>query len=318
MNELPSALYHGDLSPLELLNHFYQTTDLLWMGSTQCQDILQRYTPQLALNSSFLAHAILAFSASHIAALSPERRRYEIAGIWHYSLALQSYRQAINDETIDADALFACCILLTLLSFKQISNDLCSAEFSKGQKRFVLDTVGIRFLSGPRILADAFACQSMLTQDLWEPLIRHCKEYLVENNNVLATSPRAYQAMAGLEAVCRGEELSSHFDSALTSLRLLMQCYVSDRHEMVELTFRFSMKLDPRFLRSVEQNAPKALLVMCYWYALVMQIDQWWASRTALVEGRKLLCSLRNTADSSIHALLDFPTDLLNARSSTT
>lgn len=297
---------------MELLNHFYQTTDFLWMGSAQCQSILQQYTPQLALNSPSLVHALLAFSAYHIATVCTEQRRYETVGAWHYSLALQSYRQAINDGREDADALLACCMLLTLLSFKHLSNESRRGDISEGPKSLVLDTVGIRFLSGPRILRDTFVHRSTLNQGLWRPLTRHCEEYLIGDNDVLAAFPLVFQSMAGVEAICRSGETTGAFDTALTSLRLLMQSYVSDRHEMVELTFRFPMKLDPRFLCYVEESMPKALLVICYWYALVTQVNQWWASHTAQIEGRKLLCSLRNTTDSSIHALLDFPTQLLN------
>ncbi len=314
LKESSSTSYHQGVDPLELINHFFQTTQLLWMGSPQCQDLLQQYTPRLALGSSFLLHAMLAFSAYHLAVLRPEQRQHKIAGELHYSLALQSYGQALDDESVDADALFACCLLLTMLSFEHLSNDLDDGDNPKSQKSLALDTVGIRFIGGPRILAEAFTRRSMLNQGLWKPLTRHCEEYLIANDNILAGVPGASRSMAGLEAVCRGNEVSGPFETALTSLRLLMQCYVSDRQEMVECTFGFAIKLDHRFLRLVEGNAPKALLVMCYWYALVMQVNQWWACRTAQIEGIKLLRSLRDTADFTIQGLLDFPAELLNAQ----
>lgn len=317
LNELSSPSYHRGVDPLELLNHFFETTSPLWMGSAQCQDLLQQHTPRLALGSSFLLHAILAFSAYHIAAFCPKQRQHEIAAASHYGLALQSYRQAIDEESVDADALFACCMLLTLLSFKHFSNDLRNGDIPKSQKSLAFDTLSLRFIGGPRILADAFARRSMLDQGLWKPLIRHCEEYFVKNDDMFAGSPGAFQSMTGLEAVCRGDEIDGPFDTALTSLRILMQCYVSDRQKMVDFTFCFAIKLDPRFLRLVEESVPKALLVMCYWYALVVQVDQWWARRTAQIEGMKLLCYLRDTKDFAIQSLLDFPTELLNERLST-
>lgn len=290
------------------------------MGSAECQCILQQYTPQLALGSPFLLHAMLAFSAYHIAASCSEQQRYKIAAACHYSDALQSYRLAIDDEGVQADALFACCMLLTLLSFKNLSSDQCIDDVSTSQKSFALDTVGIRFIGGPRILGDAISRQSMIDQGIWKNLFRYCAKRFVESDDVFAGSLSASQAMAGLEAVCRSDEINGPFETALTSLRLLMQCYISDRHKMVEFTFCFAIQLDPRFLRLVEEAMPKALLVICYWYALVTQVDQWWACRTAQIEGIKLLGYLRDTVtgDSAVQALLGFPAQLLNSQSSTT
>lgn len=320
LNELPSTSYHRGVDPLELLNHFFQTTDPLWMGSAECQRILQQYTPQLALESSFLLHAMLAFSAYHIAASCSEQQRYKMAAACHYSAALQSYRRAINDESVKADALFACCMLLTLLSFKNLSSDQSNDDVSISQKSFALDTVGIRFIGGPRILADAISQQSMIDQGIWKSLFRHCAERVVDCDDTVASSLSTSQAMAGLEAVCLNGEINGPYETALASLRQLMQCYISERHKMVEFTFCFAIQLDPRFLRLIEEAVPKALLVICYWYALVMQVDQWWASRTAQVEGIKLLRYLRDnvTRDSALKALLDFPARLLNSQSSTT
>lgn len=260
---------------------------------------------------------MLAFSAYHIAALCPEQRLHEIAAAWHYSLALESYRQAIDEESVDADALFACCMLLTLLSFKHLSSDLSNDDNPKSQKSPAFDTVGLRFIGGPRILADAFARRSMLDQGLWQPLIRHCEDRFFKNDGMFAGSSHASQSMAGLEAVCCSDEIRGPFDTALQSIRLLMQCYSSDRPKMVEFTFCFAIKLDPRFLRLAEERVPNALLVLCYWYALVIQVDQWWACRTAQIEGLKLLRYLQDTANIAIQPLLDFPAQLLNVQSST-
>ncbi|OBT63438.1 hypothetical protein VE03_07132 [Pseudogymnoascus sp. 23342-1-I1] len=202
---------------------------------------------------------MLAFSAYHIAVSCSEQQRYSTAAACHYSVALQFYRQAI-DENVQADALFACCMLLNLLSFKNLSSDQCNDDVSISQKSFALDIVGIRFIGGPRILADAISQQSIIDQGIWKDLFRHCPEHVVGSDDMLASSPSAFQAMAGLEAVCRSDEINGPFETALTSLRLLMQCYISDRNRMVEFTFCFAIKLDPRFLCFVEEAMPKALL----------------------------------------------------------
>ncbi|KFY94537.1 hypothetical protein V500_03183 [Pseudogymnoascus sp. VKM F-4518 (FW-2643)] len=108
----------------------------------------------------------------------------------HYSDALQSYRLAIDDESVQADALFACCMLLTLLSFKNLSSDQCINDVSTSQKSFALDTVGIRFIGGPRILEDAISRQSMIDQGIWKNLFRHCEKRFVESDDMFASSQR--------------------------------------------------------------------------------------------------------------------------------
>jgi hypothetical protein len=314
--ELASRSYHRSVDPSELLHHFVQTIEPLWMGSSTCQSLLQQHAPRLALQSPFLLHTILAFSAYHIAALFPAQQHHETVGDLHYSHALQSYGKALDDESVDPDALFACCMLLTLLSFKHLSDDTGNSDTVGGKENFVLDTLGIRFIKGPRVLSDAFARRSTLNEGIWKPLILHCGEFSVEED-MLASCPGASQSMAGLEALCRGDEMNSPYRTALTSLRLLMQYYVySKQQNMVEFSFCFAIQLDPRFLPLVEKSAPEALLMLCYWYALVAHVDQWWACRTAQIQGLKLLQYLRGTADLAVQALLDFPAQLLDAQSS--
>lgn len=309
--KLATTSYDRGANPSELLNHFLQTSEPLWMGSTHCQSLLQQHAPRLALESDCLLHAMLAFSSSHIAALRPEQHRYETAGALHYSHALQSYRKALNDGRVDADALFACCMLLTLLSFKHLSDVVGNDDNLESQGSLALDTVGIRFLKGPRILSDAFAHLSTFDKGIWKPLIRHCDGYSSTSDGLLAGHPSASQSMAGLEVLCRGGEASSPYDAALTSIRLLMESYVSNKPELVEFTFCFAIQLDPRFLRLVEDSVPKALLVLCYWYALVAHVEQWWACRTAHLEGLRLLRCLQDT--QAVRVLLEFPAQLLKA-----
>jgi hypothetical protein len=316
VDELGSVSYHGSVDPSELLNHFVNTVEPLWMGSAECQRLLQQNAPRLALDSQFLLHAILAFSAYHIAELCPAQQHYTTVGGLHYSYALQSYRKSLDDESTDTDALFACCLLLTLLSFKHLSDDMCNTGTVNDQESFALDTVGIRFIRGPRVLSDTFARRSTLNQGIWKPVIRHCDEYSVENQGMLASCPGASQSLAGLEVLCRGDEMGEPYRTALASIRLLMQSYVSSKQDMAEFTFCFAIQLDPQFLHLVEESALKAFLVLCYWYALVTHVDQWWAHRTAKIEGLKLLHYLRNTGDSAIQALLDYPSQLLSAKSS--
>ncbi|KAF2008651.1 hypothetical protein BU24DRAFT_94525 [Aaosphaeria arxii CBS 175.79] len=313
LNEIPSKeIYSGIKDTRELIAHFFETTHPLWIGTADCQSILQENIPRLAPGSPFLSHAVLAFSAYHIAVVYSDRKR-EMAGAWHYSLALQTYREAIDDARVSADALFACCMLLTMLAFKNLSNEPYDDGLSATMKDPALDTVGIRFIGGPRLLSEAFARTSMLDQILWRPLIRHCEDQPAANNDALAGIPLAARSMAGLEALCRSEEPTDcPFATALDSLRLLMQCYVSDRPAMVEHTFGFAIKLDARFLRFVEEGSPRALLVLCYWYAFVAQVEQWWACDTARFEGVRLLRRLREDAvDGDVRALLEFPGELL-------
>lgn len=53
------------------------------------------------------------------------------------------------------------------LSFNNLSSDQCNDYVLVSRKSFALDTVGIRFIGGPRILADAISLQSMIDQGIW-------------------------------------------------------------------------------------------------------------------------------------------------------
>lgn len=303
------------VDPLELMDHFFRTTDCYWIGSPGCQRILQQHGPRLALRSPYLLHAMLANSAYHLASLKPAMAKYGLAGISHYSKSLELYMTPIRDDiaTMDVDALFASCMLLNLIAFKNNATTPSGITDPTSQDDFAMDIAGLRSIRGFRILKELPSLQSKLDQSIWSSFFNECGSREPRSTDVYSQSFRRLEAMDGLDNLCSSQMSQTvtdgRYDSALDSLRRLM--YRGPGHETIGVWFRFGGALETPFLQLVESKDTRALLLLCYWYTMAAQIQQWWAADTARLEGSRLLKFLQNYSEPQVVALLWYPSEIL-------
>jgi hypothetical protein len=81
------------------------------------------------------------------------------------------------------------------------------------------------------------------------------------------------------------------------------------------LTFlMFLERIDDRFQRLLEEKDPRALLLLCWWYAKVCVYDGWWLCRRAVIEGRAICIYLDNhcVGDKRYQELLRFPRNVFS------
>lgn len=165
---LPTDIYH----PQELIDHFIDTK-FPWVGSPECQRIMQKHALQLSLSACYLLHAILAFSASHLSYLYPNENKYAIAAASHLERSLNLYSLQLEScvDKSNADAIYACCHLHSMLALRNVY--LTSMERSS-------DSTGgyalgwLRAMQGTRVLREHISDQEA---DLWLPV---CIEALTE------------------------------------------------------------------------------------------------------------------------------------------
>lgn len=306
------------VDPKGLLDHFVTFTDYLWMGSLVCQDLLQRHAVRLALDSTCLLHAMLSISAHHLAAQAPvNQQHYRFAGVMHYGLALQSYSASLGSETesTDIDALFSCCLILTLIAYANLSAEAIDASTSYSNGGLSLDIAGIQAISGFRTLEEAFASKHVLETSIWKPIIWKClqnREAFDGASNIPSVPPNTLAGLKRLYYEGQQGSIASPYEAPLKSLYVMMQ--FDNSPDILSVTFCFNMQLDAPFLQRLREKDPKALLLLCYWHAIIVQVDQWWAHDTAKSEGLKLLDYLRDTPDPPIQALLKFPSERLGVR----
>jgi hypothetical protein len=95
------------------------------------------------------------------------------------------------------------------------------------------------------------------------------------------------------------------YEEPLSRLCLLMQCQIGQ--DKIGMFMSFIGRLSPSFVQLLDRNDPKATLMLCYWCALLSQIDQWWIVDSAAVECLRLCKFLDAIPDQRIRNLLSFP-----------
>jgi len=312
--EFENPLYTGT-DALELFDHFMETTDELWIGPPQCLRILREHGPRLAMSCPYLLHAMLSFSAYHLSFLHPGARKYSISSTLHYDRSLKSYSTTLQDhlESTDSNGLLACSMLLGMIAFRNISVNGPDLQTSPDPENSLAEFSGLQFISGISLLKDIPSLGSTLDSKIWQNALMGCGEGSLDDVETSDTSSNASKIMDSLEQLCECEFTQftneGPYVKALNALGRFMQLEID--HDKIGKLFMFIRDLDPRFVRLLERKEPKALLLLCYWFALLSQIDQWWIIESARNEGLKLLNFLGVVENPSIQDLLRFPAELL-------
>lgn len=69
----------------------------------------------------------------------------------------------------------------------------------------------------------------------------------------------------------------------------------------------FAGELPNSFVRLLDERDPRALLILCYWSALLSQLDFWWVIESAHTVCRELCAYLDKVPDQRVRNLLQFP-----------
>jgi hypothetical protein len=249
---------------------------------------------------------MISFSAYHLATVRPKTKKYELAGDIYYNCALQSYSTALhNPGGEDVDALLACSVLLAMIAYKNLTSSAQRHGPTVGQEP-VPNTTGLQAMAGFRILKDVPALQAKLGKSV---ILGQCEKDQPSYLKSVAEYSEKLATVERLERFCRVDKsaatLEGVHDAALSSLRHLMLSEVGDG--MIATFFFFTRGFDSRFISLLESKDPKALLLLCYWYAMGARIGQWWMVDSAKCDGMKLLNFLRENPGTDIQGLLKFP-----------
>jgi hypothetical protein len=295
------SLAHNACNSVELLNHFFETTDP-WIGSTVCQRTMQQHCLQLSVRAPYLLHAVLAFSASHLSFLLPHERRYRVTATFHYDLSLASYSSQIRIrlDAANADSLLGACYLHTMLAFRNLE----SADNTEDHSPFTW----LRTMQGTAILRSNL--HPYLDASVWHPMAieSRCWEEAICNHLDLDGSWTSHTSVA-LHKICEANPdpmlKENPYEKPLSRLCLLMRCGTGQ--DKICMFMSFIGRLTPLFVQRLELNDSKATLIICYWCALLTQIDQWWIVGSATGECLRLCKLLDEIPDRRIRDLLSFP-----------
>ncbi|KAI9643298.1 hypothetical protein NHQ30_007915 [Ciborinia camelliae] len=304
------SVYKSD-DALELLNHFLDCTSP-WIGTTAFQRILQQHGLELSLNAPYLMHAILAFSARHLIYLRPEEKKYNIAFALHYALSLSSYSLQLRTifDASNADASLASSYLHTMLAFKNVQ--------PQNHSTVDVDAAGgltwLRAMRGVTVLWSMSDIRSHQKNSLFLGLDNHCKQVAegeapdlddvlpALNSWALETS----RAIRGLfEVDCDPDTFKNSYEGPLNNLYQLMR--LGNDRDVICRFMSFVGELPDSFVELLDQKEPRALLMLCYWSALLTQHESWWVGGPAKVVCKRLCSYLDGILDQRVHDLLQFP-----------
>ncbi|KAH8881802.1 hypothetical protein GQ53DRAFT_466576 [Thozetella sp. PMI_491] len=301
------------IKPIELFDHFIHH-EPTWIGSVNCQRIFQQDGPRLSVAAPYLRYAILSFSAYHMASAQSGTQKYHVAGAVYYNCSLEAYTAALESiGSEDHDAIFACSLLLSMIAFNNLSASSESDEFP-GKNIPVLHIAELRSMHGFHVLQKVPGLQSKIDHSVWRPLILRCGTNALDPPISMAEHFKSRAIMDGLERLCGSDAeakgVTNAYGGTLNALHRLMLCEVG--YEMIGPFFCFTKSLNA-LSTLLEIKEPRALLLLCYWYAIAIRIDQWWIHNSARSEGLKLLSVLRHHPSPHIQGFLGFPSEQLHS-----
>ncbi|KAH8599085.1 hypothetical protein B0O99DRAFT_683072 [Bisporella sp. PMI_857] len=285
----------------ELLDHFTGAS-IEWIGSPECQRLMQKHARQLVLNAAYIRHAILSFSASHLASLHASQKKYAVAATFHYQRSLSLYSSYLRTSfnVADVNEIIGCSHLLMMLAF----GTLCLGDSSDG-------FTWLRAMRGVPALWSTENLRAHMRNSIWHTVCNEAHgdahEVFCSHTESNGEGSQISKSCAALKNLCnaQGGLATGAYQGPLQSLCQLMNLD-NGRNKIGRYIF-FIGSLPQSFLQLLERNDSKAVLIICYWCALFSQIDQWWITRSALVECQRLCTYLDTTFDPQIHDLLQFP-----------
>ncbi|KAG4028808.1 hypothetical protein MFRU_019g00960 [Monilinia fructicola] len=249
-------------------------------------------------------HAILAFSARHFNHLQPGDKKYSIAFALHYVLSLSSYSLQLGKgfDSSNADATIASSYLHTMLAFQNVRSQSNHEVDADGGGEFTW----LRAMRGVSILWDA----SDMRYHLNGSVLLHMEKDGTYNGGKAHSSDswaleisREMHNLFGVD--CDPDTSQDSYEGPLSSVCQRMQ--LGNGQEMICRFMSFVGELPSSFVQLLDQNDPRALLLLCYWSALLGQIDSWWVMGPANVVCRRLCGYLDAIPEQRIHDLLRFP-----------
>lgn len=293
---------------LDLFHHFFDLRETTWIASPACQNVLQEHGFELSQNAPYIIHAILAFSAAHMNHLVPQESKYRIASALHYHRSLQLYQNHLNNELReeDADALFACSILHSILAFVHGTTADADQKLHSNNTTPSWTTT----FQGNHILLNTPMLHSTLLQGVWSSIIHR---FLDRGNDMPDSSLPMSQHRAGdlrqinaLAETCTNLAPAQQalYEEPIAGLRVLAQ--FPARPEVLGRYIFFMTRLQCAFVHLLKEDDPNALLVLGFWCAFLSRIDQWWTVASAQMECRRICAYIRSLGDPQFIRLVDF------------
>ncbi|KAJ5534636.1 hypothetical protein N7527_000890 [Penicillium freii] len=287
---------------LEALHHFHKGPAFATESQTPVRIVMGKMV-QLAFETPFLMHAIIAAATTHLCTLLPENKDYRLAEAYHWQQTINQYSTEVSTKITHSnmDKLYSTCLMISMHSFYQ--------ETFTPRTSFVFTTdptslTWLRLQTGLRYLLERTA--PWLPQSMWWTVFMESRTPSLDYED---KRPGRVDLDPDLADLCGiGDQTTIEENPYLWPLRMLMALLPLERVTGSSKFYNTWMgRLENPFYECLIRKETPALVLLAWWLGLMCYVEEWWIEMRVRSECTAICMFLEDSCDPLVLRLLEFP-----------
>ena len=304
----PPSLPNLNASDIEFFQHYIDVASASLSDKPSHKGIWQSNVAEAALPYDFLQHAVISFSASHLAHFtSPNQRSfYENKAVLHRNLALRFSMHALQHVTpANCHALFAFSSIIALSTFAlpepTSANTVCPVDNIVTFLALIKGTSIV--LEGGRDWIRAGKFAGLLDHSRFAWRLSACP--LPEILRLPFQQLREWNAKTPLSARKICTEAIENLEAAIRAYDMI----VDDR----TLVFIWCAIVSPEYVALVKRRLPMSLVILAHYAVLLHSVrNQWWSADW----GRRIINAVYEMLDEDWKPAVEWPLETVEGKQS--
>ncbi|KAJ5436034.1 Aflatoxin biosynthesis regulatory protein [Penicillium cf. griseofulvum] len=302
--KLPRLLTDATASTrtMEALHHFHKAPAFA-AGSQAPIRIVMGKVVELAFETPFLMHAIIASATTHLCTLLPDNKEYRLAEAYHWQQTINQYSTEFSKNITrqNMDQLYSTCMMVSMHSFlRETFNPHTSFVFTTDPTalNWLQLQAGLRYLLNRTL--------PWLPQSIWWTLFMESRDLAL---NFEDKRPGRVGLDPDLADLCGIEDDSTvESNPCLWPLRMLMGLLPFERTtESLKVYNTWMGRLESPFYECLLRKEPAALVLLAWWLGLMCYVEEWWVEMRVRSECTAICMFLEDSCDPLVLKLLEFP-----------
>lgn len=297
---------------VRILQHF-QATTFLTLGGPRYTTVFQSSVKDKAWELPYLMHMTLAVSCAHLKRLfwqsgnSSLYQRYAFAEASHWQSGLQLYRRALSGKDHDFDGTITATFLSIIFTFA-LDDDLPQDSYTADDPEKLTHAINpLAATGGFGALREVLGARMM--DSVWKAVLMDSDDdkgtFSVDSPGISGL-PTAFVDLCELNDASNSGNNPYHTIVRLLTPLLQLKPEVHNFTKLIAYNGRTWRHFKPLLL----QRDPRALLLISYWFALMLPVDQWWIATRVRTECLAIVNYLCQLGNPRITPLLPFPASL--------
>ncbi|KAJ9480978.1 hypothetical protein VN97_g12536 [Penicillium thymicola] len=287
---------------LEALHHFHKAPAFATESQTPVRIVMGKMV-QLAFETPFLMHAIIAAATTHLCTLLPENKDYRLAEAYHWQQTIEQYSTEVSRKITHSnmDKLYSACLMISMHSFYQETfNPRTSFVFTKDPTSLTW----LRLQTGLRYLLERTT--PWLPQSIWWTVFMESRDPSLDYED---KRPGRVDLDPDLADLCGiGDETTIEENPYLWPLRMLMGLLPFERVTGSSKFYNTWMgRLENPFYECLLRKETPALVLLAWWLGLMCYVEEWWVEMRVRSECTAICMFLEDSCDPLVLRLLEFP-----------